>query len=298
MADDKILMWTDYRDDKVSVVDKNLVHLAYRDYLEWGYSSFVGEPLPDVPDTITETALAFVNSGRWLWKCAACQMGVFLELGELVICVQCGHGGWREVVWPDNLTEIEWELLNQPGRRAAAPIRQWQPSWTMERLQERTAKAAAIVAMGNLFPLSLSIGATRVWAAGEVLSAANMNTFLSGPIDNTAGRDGRVDFENSLRVKTGTDADTQPFLELTQDYIQFPHRSADPLTQTARSYYNTTAGRFKFRNGTTWFNLEEITVDNLGILIGSDRIRRIHVSTADPDAADWANDDIWLKRDA
>ena len=210
----RILTWADYADERVRAFALPKDHLvSYRAYLSYLYDLNFGEPLPPVPETL-EPAPVFVNVGRWLWQCRACGAAVPVEPGEPLICYQCGTGGWMLPAFPFNQFSIEEELLRQPGHRLAAPIRNWRPSWTVAYLQERTEKANAAIAAGNLFPRSLSIGGTRSWAGGEVLTAANMNTFLSDVLDDTAGRNGRVDFEDALRVKDGTNATVQPFLRL------------------------------------------------------------------------------------
>ena len=86
--------------------------------------------------------------------------------------------------FPINQESIEEELLRQPGRRLFAPIRNWRPGWEVAYLQGRTQRANEAIAAGNPFPRSLSIGATRVWAGGEVLTASNKNTFESDVMDD------------------------------------------------------------------------------------------------------------------
>ena len=132
--------------------------------------------------------------------------------------------------FPINKDSIEEELLRQPGRRVFAPLRNWKPGWTVAYLQGRTEKANAAIAKGNLFPRSLSIGATRAWAGGEVLTASNKNTFESAVMDDLAGRNGRTDQEDAMRIKDGTDATVQPFLDLNESYVGLPLRTSDPAS--------------------------------------------------------------------
>ena len=179
MPSDAILTWADYAAERVQPFALPREHLlTYRAYLAFLYELNHGEPPPPVPETL-DPAPVFVNVGRWMWKCRACGAAVPVEPNEPLICYQCGNGGWKMPAFPFNRASIEEELLRQPGHRLAAPIRNWRPGWMVAYLQERTAKANAAIAAGNPFPRSLSIGSTRSWAGGEILTAANMNTFLS-----------------------------------------------------------------------------------------------------------------------
>ena len=252
MPTDTILTWADYADERVRAFALPKEHLgSYRAYLSFLYELNHGEPPPPVPETL-EPTLVFVNIGRWLWKCRACGGVVPVEPDEPLICYQCGNGGWMLPAFPFNQESIEEELLRQPGQRLAAPIRNWRPGWMVAYLQERTEKANAAIAAGNPFPRSLSIGSTRAWAGGEILTAANMNTFLSDPIDDAAGRNGRVDFEDALRVKDGTNATTQPYLDLTQDYVGLPQRTSDPPSGAGRMVYRSDIDSFRFNRGGVW----------------------------------------------
>ena len=153
-----------------------------------------------------------VNVGRWVWQCQVCGGAVPVEPEEPVICYQCGTGGWKLPKFPINKDSIEEELLRQPGRRVFAPLRNWKPGWTVAYLQGRTEKANAAIAAGNPFPRSLSIGATRAWAGGEVLTASAIRTRLNRAVmDDLAGRNGRTDVEDAIRpLRTGRTATVQP----------------------------------------------------------------------------------------
>ena len=49
----------------------------------------------------------------------------------------------------------------------------------------------------------MPIGATRVWTIGEVLSASNLNIFVSDVADDNSGRNGVTEQEDSLAVLSG-----------------------------------------------------------------------------------------------
>ena len=173
MPTDKIMSWPDYAEDRnpAFALPKSAL-TSYRAYLTHLYQQNFGEAIPPIPDAMPSTPV-HVNVGRWVWQCQACRAAVPVQQGEPLICYQCGTGGWMMPAFPINQASIEEELLRQPGRRLFAPIRNWRPGWEVAYLQGRTQRANEAIAAGNPFPRSLSIGATRVWAGGEVLTASN-----------------------------------------------------------------------------------------------------------------------------
>ena len=171
-----------------------------------------------------------------------------VQPGQPSICCYCGDE-WFDIEFPGDKVEIEAELLKQPGRRMYSPVRSWSPGQTLKDLQVRTEKALELKAQGVRNIRALSIGTTRIWAAGEVLTAGNMNTFISAILGDLAGRDGRIDLEAAARVKDGTSHTTQPFLDLTQDYVGLPQRSGDPAAAVGRMYYNTALAALGSRRG-------------------------------------------------
>ena len=255
MASDVILTWTDYADERRSrfTLPPSAMR-SYRAYLTYLYTNEHGEPPPEVVGPLQLTEV-FVNVGRWIWLCQVCGGAVPVEPEEPVICYQCGTGGWKLPKFPINRDSIEEELLRQPGRRVFAPLRNWKPGWTVAYLQGRTEKANAAIAMGNPFPRSLSIGATRAWAGGEVLTASNKNTFESAVMDDLAGRNGRTDQEDAMRIKDGTDATVQPYLDLTQDYVGLPLRTSDPGSSAGRITYRSDLDQFRINRNGLWSSL-------------------------------------------
>ena len=217
MATDKILIHQHYREDPLNQLQD--AHLDYQPWLEAMHALYQGEDAPSVPNSRANSVEAFVNAGRWLWNCVACNSAICAEnntttpsssTGHPSICVQCGGQGWVDVIFPTNRTAIEAELLKQPGHRGHAPVRHWKPGWTLTYLQERTAKAQALRDAGVEFIRKLSIGSSRVWAVGEILTAANMNTYVSGVDDDEAGRNGPVEYEGAIVIDslTTTERDT------------------------------------------------------------------------------------------
>ena len=202
MADDKILQHSHYKEEPVPRLEE--ARLSYPQWLTKMHQIHRGEDPPEVPASITTSVDAFVNAGRWLWECIACNNATVCEVGQPSICVECATQGWVNVVFPSNREDVETELLKQPGHRAHAPIRQWYPGWTMDKLEDRTTRAQAAVDAGMPFPTSLSIGATRVWSVGEILTAANKNTYERNVLEDLAGRNGPVEYEGAIVIDSLT----------------------------------------------------------------------------------------------
>ena len=202
MANDKIIQHSHYKEDPLPRLEFS--NLGYSAWLTKMHQIYQGEDPPEVPASISTSVDAFVNAGRWLWECVACNNATVCEVGQPSICVECATQGWVNVVFPLNREEVEVELLKQPGHRAHAPIRQWNPGWTMDKLEDRTTRAQAAVDAGEPFPTSLSIGATRIWSVGEILTAANKNTHERTVLEDLAGRNGPVEYEDAIVIDSLT----------------------------------------------------------------------------------------------
>ena len=247
---DTILTFSDFADEGVQFLTlprlrSTPLHTTrrastYAEYLAEWHGKFQGRALPPKPAGELPVAEAYVNCGRWVWKCI-CEIALIVEPGEDLICVGCGLGGWRSVVFPYNSEAIEEELLKLPGHRLNAPLRQWNTMWTLDYLRERVAKADAIIAETGRIPRALSIGSTRVWATGEVLTAANMNTFISQILDDLAGRNGVIELDDSISFLSSA---TSP---LTLPRGTTAQRPSSPSNGMIR--YNTTLGQVEFYNG-------------------------------------------------
>ena len=247
---DTILTFGDYADETTEYLTlprlpRTPIHThrraqTYAEYLaEWNLR-YRGEALPPKPTGDLPPAEAFVNCGRWVWQCV-CGTALAVEPGEDLICVRCGLGGWRSVVWPGFREEIESQLLSLPGHRQNAPLREWRTVWSVDDLRTRVAKADALIGEGVEFPRALSIGGTRVWVTGEILTAANMNQYISQVMEDLAGRNGLIEFEDSISFP---DSATNPFRLPRGTTGQRP---ASPLNAMMR--YNTTLNQVEFYNG-------------------------------------------------
>lgn len=143
------------------------------------------------------------------------------------------------------------------------------------------------------------IGATRVWVVGEILTAANMNTFLSTLIEDLAGRNGAVLFEDAIEVVGGAGS-----------YFRAPSLTTvqrDALTpQDGYQVYNNTDNQMQFRENGAWvaigshaathagggaddiggeamiWTVDQVWNDNVGIVLGTNdpgRTRIFHDGT-------------------
>ena len=248
MPGDAILTYDDYVVGAEKTPGAEVIMPAgprdYADYLAYYHLQHTGDPLPDVPQAPLPDAVLQVNAGRWVFQCDTCDGGTLVKPDHPVICVFCGHQ-WRQPRFPGERAAIEAELLKQPGRRLFAPIRNWKYGWTLAQLQDRTRRANEKVAAGQSLVRALSIGATRVWTAGETLSASNMNLYVSDVADDLAGRNGVVELENGLRIIAGNGS----------RYLGLPagaetQRPASPAEGMVR--FNSTDGAIDVHNGTAW----------------------------------------------
>ena len=222
MANDKVLVHSDYRDDPLKLLDR--AHMDYVPWLDAMHQVHRGQDAPDIPITRTGQVEALINSGRCLWVCPACNSVTPVEnrpsttpvgntgtgatwdltptpahYGHPSICVQCGSD-WVDVIFPTDRADIEAELMKQPGHRGFAPVRNWQPGWTIEYLEERTARANVLIAAGVNFVRALSIGTPRLWSVGEILTASNMNTHISDILDDLKGTNGPIEYTDAIVV--------------------------------------------------------------------------------------------------
>ena len=211
MQTDTILYFSDYQADPAPLlfIPKTYTHT---EYIAHYYRRYQGAELPAEPalgdgESHPNSVLAYVDKGRWVCKCQWCGTVALLDQDTAaVVCPVCAYYGWVTVTWPENKTDIEAELLKQPGNRLLSPIRDWKPDWELAHLEARTAAANRKAEPGKLLR-SLSIGATKDWATGEILSANDLDTYVSSPIDDTAGRNGIVELEDSLRILSGSSGD-------------------------------------------------------------------------------------------
>ena len=187
---------------------------TYAQWLAYQYGLHHDGELPAI-GVDAPLATAFVNHGRWLWQCPACLTAVqvcddnTVDGADLICCPACFSQGFVQPEFPDARAEIEAELLRQPGYRHNAPFRNWEPGWGIDYLQERTAAAQAKIAAGETFIRSASVGTPRTWAVGEVLTAANMNTFVREIQKDLIGTNGAVELLHGMRPGSFTTAQVQ-----------------------------------------------------------------------------------------
>ncbi len=264
MANDKVLVHSDYRDDPLKLLDR--AHMKYVPWLDAMHQVHRGQDPPDIPITRTGQVEALINSGRCLWVCPTCNSVTPVEnrpattpvgstgtgatwdltptpahYGHPSICVQCGSD-WVDVIFPTNRAAIEAELMNQPGHRGFAPVRNWRPGWTLEYLQERTARANELIVAGVGFIRALSIGTPRLWSVGEILTASNMNTYISDILDDLKGTNGPIEYTDAIVIDSLTTTERDALTAVNGMVI-----------------YNSTLSVFqRYENG-TWVNHTDAT---------------------------------------
>ena len=191
----EITHWTD--DDKLFAIARNRGYVGnttdHHGVLRHLHYANTGEPAPDISGVKIATD-AFVNDARWLWQCEHCRAAIPVHKGEPVsICVECGIGGWRQIILPDagQIEAIEVALGKQQHKR----ITHWLPIWDISYLEWRTKEAQRIIDRTGVIPRSLSIGISHIFAVGEQLTASIMNMSISDLIDDLAGRNGPIAYE-------------------------------------------------------------------------------------------------------
>ena len=170
--------------------------------------SVVLPPEPTEDDDLLYETLPYINHARWMITCDYCGQHVWASKQILLyVCPHCTVSIWYKVVFSDNADEIE-QLLNQRPRIASlAPLLNWDASQTIAQLQEENELIAA--KPDNQLARSLSVGATHNWISGELLTAAQMNTFLTEILKDLIGRNGVVEIEHLFKL-FGITAETLP----------------------------------------------------------------------------------------
>ena len=209
---DTIMHYRNYADEEVAALSSPS-HYNYGEYINHYYRRYHGEDLPTnpevgSPENLHQSVQARVNVGRWICDCPVCGSAILLDPDiEAIICPPCAYYGWMRVEWPKEKAGIETELLKHPGQhRLDSPIREWKPGWTVADLEARTALAEGKHEEGKQLR-KLSIGATKSWVDGEILRQTDLLTYVNGPINDNAGRNGVTDHEDSLTVLDGSDGD-------------------------------------------------------------------------------------------
>ena len=183
---------------------------TYAQWLDYNYRLHHDNALP-APEDAQPLAPTFINHGRWLWLCPACLTAVQVSETAGAVdpccCPACFSQGFVQPAFPADRAAIEAELMRQPGYRWNAPFRNWEPGWTLPYLQQRTAAAQAQLDAGATYVRAASIGTPRTWSVGEVLTAANMNTYIREIQRDLIGTNGPVEFLNALVAASMTTAE-------------------------------------------------------------------------------------------
>ena len=202
---DAIYTFADYSDDsrpRIMFPARTGRRTTYTQWLDHQHRFYHNEAIPPPQPGTPRLTPAFVNHGRWLWQCPDCLTAVQVSLDQSeahpCCCPACFCEGFVKPSFPDNKAAIDAELLLQPGYRWNAPFRNWEPGWSLEYLQERTAKAQALLAAGATHVRAASIGSPRTWSVGELLTAANMNTYIREIQKDLIGTNGPVEFLSAI----------------------------------------------------------------------------------------------------
>jgi hypothetical protein len=121
--------WT-FRHVLAERVERGSQHLA-----SWAATARL-RSLPTYPTGSSgRTVEAFVNHGRWMWRCPTCPAAQVASLADpRAFCVECFNDGdgYHDVVFPDDRTRLQLETLlgRRPNRN-----RNWTPEETVEQLQ-------------------------------------------------------------------------------------------------------------------------------------------------------------------
>ena len=253
-AADTILAYEDYRHEQPRVLDAHYgtgaetrIAWSYREWAEWCYERLQGAPAPAVPAGETPVWSAVVNAGRWTTRCPACRGGLIVSPADpVVICPLC-PSPWATVEFPPERAELEQLLLQLPGRRLGAPTRNWVPGQTPDDIRALVERAERLVKAGADPTLlrALSVGATRNWVVGEILTAANENTYVSDILDDLAGRNGVIELEDSVTIASGSAGDR---------YLRVPSGATNqrPPHAAGRLRFNTTLSLPEISDGNSW----------------------------------------------
>ena len=182
---DAIYTYLDYTEDsrpRLQFPKRTGRRTTYGQWLEYQYGLFHDGGLPPAGGN-RPVAGVWVNHGRWLWQCPGCLTAVQVsEAGgevDLCCCPECFGQAFVQPVFPAERAEIEAELMRQPGYRWNAPFRNWEPGWSLAYLRERTEQGAGEAGLrARRMCGRRRLGRRARGRVGELLTAANMNTFV------------------------------------------------------------------------------------------------------------------------
>ena len=149
----------------------------------------------------------------------------------------------------------------------------------MSVLEDRTAKAQESLDAGVPFPTSLSIGATRIWSVGEILTAANKNTYERTVLEDLAGRNGPVEYEGAIVIDSLTTTE--------RDAITLTGTGGLGASGNGLVIYNSTKAVFeRYENG-AWVSYNDLAAMTLAsaaqgdvFFRGASAIQRLSAGTA------------------
>ena len=149
----------------------------------------------------------------------------------------------------------------------------------MSVLEDRTSKAQESLDAGVPFPTSLSIGATRIWSVGEILTAANKNTYERTVLEDLAGRNGPVEYEGAIVIDSLTTTE--------RDAITLTGTGGLGASGNGLVIYNSTKAVFeRYENG-AWVSYNDLAAMTIAsaaqgdiFFRGATAIQRLGAGTA------------------
>ncbi|MEU2143626.1 hypothetical protein ABZ741_04845 [Streptomyces globisporus] len=73
----------------------------------------MGRRLPRPTEQVEDTYFAQVNQNRWVAQCVCGSAAIVSPTDPRYGCTECGYG-WAGLVFPDNVAEVEEQLLLEP----------------------------------------------------------------------------------------------------------------------------------------------------------------------------------------
>ena len=216
MLDDAILDVSESLNDPVPILSNRNIINSYHDYLTVNYKRIHGGNLTDYVDypqlghSFAGDVRPFIDKGVWKWVCGSCGHGYVCDKGQQYgFCLYClwpGQGQWVELVFPNNLQQVETLLLQMPGRRATNFLRDWKVHWTEGDLEYRIDMMNEKMRLGEDLR-KLSIAPTRTATVGEILRSGHWNNNIKEPIDDLSGDNGPIEFRNAIVLASFTTAE-------------------------------------------------------------------------------------------
>lgn len=225
------------------------------------YVAWVGEmrSMRGLPEVTRKghTVVAYMNTGRWMVDCPHddCYESQIVSDCQSFACVSCEDTRWYDVKIP-NREAVETLLQHRPVQ-----LQNYKKEDDILKIAEDNDKIADRMEKGENVR-SMSIGVTRTWAANEILTAANKNTFERDIFNDLAGRNGIIEFESGIAAVMNTAT-----------------RNALRNVIEGTFIYNSTLKTPQFYNGSSW-----VSIGAGGSTLTAAQIKSLYESNTDTNA--------------